>query len=94
MQEILRNNTGTTLHSSVQQSLGFAPKANFIGALQGFNKLAPEDLSSRFGSDAPAARAFLQRQTQFKIGKMIVKGQRWQQSATLSVSIRAWSAWR
>jgi hypothetical protein len=55
MQEILRNNTGKTLHSSVQQSLGFAPKTNFIGALQDFNKRAPEDVSSAFRFRCPSS---------------------------------------
>jgi hypothetical protein len=50
--------------------------------LQGFNKLAP-DAAARFGSDAPAARGFLERLAKFQVGKMIVKGQRWLQSLTL-----------
>ena len=74
LQELLRANTGKGWIRTAAQSFGFSPKTDYIGAFRDFNGLSAGDAAARFGSEAPAVRAFLQKQAAWQIGKILVKG--------------------
>jgi hypothetical protein len=80
MQELLRPNTGTGVSGratgipQLRQLLGFKPSTNWLGVYRDMNALAPEELSARFGSDAPAARTFIASQARKQLARIIIGG--------------------
>ena len=80
MQELLRPNTGTGVSGratgipQLRQLLGFKPSTNWLGVYRDMNALAPEELSARFGSDAPAARTFVASQARKQLARIIIGG--------------------
>jgi hypothetical protein len=80
MQELLRPNTGTGVSGratgipQLRQLLGFKPSTNWLGVYRDMNALAPEELSARFGADAPAARTFIASQARKQLARIIIGG--------------------
>lgn len=74
MKDLIRPNTGTGRVQAIKQALGFEPKTNWIGTYSDMSKLPPEEMTARFGADAPAAKAFVQAQAKNQVIKMAAKG--------------------
>jgi hypothetical protein len=74
LKEILQNNTGTGRLASLKETLGWTPTTDYFGAYSDFNALNPAEQAARFGTEVPKAKAFLQSQARWQVGKMIVGG--------------------
>jgi hypothetical protein len=74
LKEILQSNTGTGRLASFKEALGWTPRTDYIGAYSDFNDLNAAEQAARFGAEVPKAKAFLQSQARWQVGKMVVGG--------------------
>jgi hypothetical protein len=74
LQDIIRQNTGTSRIATYKQALGFSPKTDWVGVYKNFNALTPEEQAAQFGNEANAAQTFIKSQAKFQVGKMLAKG--------------------
>jgi hypothetical protein len=78
--DLIRPNTGTGVTGrmtgipQLRQLLGFEPSTNWLGVYRDMSGLGADEMTTRFGADAPLARTYVQRQALYQIGRILAKG--------------------